>query len=692
MLADLIRVDVRMAPLIDAALGDLTQYIVVDGTRLAEQLALGDLALQGRVGIAPIPTATAEALPDPPQLTADRTVLGRADRFVDTDSRYSPLVQQLLGQTWCVESLSDALRLRAMLGEKEARARFVTRAGEVLEADGRLLAGPRQASLGLVSRRSELRALQAEIQELEPAWRQIDQRIGELQTAVSASVEGIAALTEQYDAAAAQLLSDRLASRGAAERVEAFERQLAELLAELQQRETQRQVKSELRRQQSELFAQAQTRTLELDQLCALQQQELAELEQLRQQALDRVTEVKVELARSEQRVDSLRGQLIRFQEDQRERARAVEETQSQMHLAETRQRQSERTILVAHAALAELLLRSEQLELQARQLTHERQRRIEARQLVQRELDELRSGQQQLDERRHALDLEIHRLLLERESLAQRVRDDYGVELAELDELADVAELPQNRDEIDQEIQDLRRRLSNMGAVNMTALEEIDSLEQRHEGLVAQFQDLVAAKESLVRIIHKINADSRRLFTESLEAIRANFQGIFRRVFGGGQADIVLEPGVDLLEAGIDIVATPPGKHSLGISLLSGGERALTAVTLLLAIFQYRPSPFCVLDEVDGPLDEANISRFVDVLNEFLSWTKFVVVTHSKKTMTAAHTLYGVTMQESGVSKRVSVQFEDVSEDGQIRSEAVNRESAASGDPPTGDDQLGAA
>ena len=144
---------------------------------------------------------------------------------------------------------------------------------------------------------------------------------------------------------------------------------------------------------------------------------------------------------------------------------------------------------------------------------------------------------------------------------------------------------------------------------------------------------------------------------------------------------------GVDILEAGIDIVATPPGKHSLGISLLSGGERALTAVTLLLAIFQYRPSPFCVLDEVDGPLDEANIGRFIDVLNEFLQWTKFVVVTHSKKTMTAATTLYGVTMQESGVSKQVSVQFDDVSEDGQISGDAVRQNSGLDDLPPAGPD-----
>jgi chromosome segregation protein len=141
----------------------------------------------------------------------------------------------------------------------------------------------------------------------------------------------------------------------------------------------------------------------------------------------------------------------------------------------------------------------------------------------------------------------------------------------------------------------------------------------------------------------------------------------LFRELFGGGFSDIVLEEGVDILESGIEIVARPPGKELRSISLLSGGEKTLTAVALLLAIFRSHPGPFCVLDEVDAALDEANIDRFIQVLREFLSATQFIIVTHSKKTMTCANTIYGVTMQESGVSKQVSVRFEDVSEDGQI-------------------------
>jgi chromosome segregation protein len=154
----------------------------------------------------------------------------------------------------------------------------------------------------------------------------------------------------------------------------------------------------------------------------------------------------------------------------------------------------------------------------------------------------------------------------------------------------------------------------------------------------------------------------------------------LFRKLFGGGQADIVLEQDVDILDSGIEIVARPPGKEPRNISLLSGGEKTLTCVALLLAIFQYRPSPFCVLDEVDAALDEANIERFAAVLQEFLVWTQFIVVTHSKKTMTCATTLYGVTMQESGVSKRVAVRFEDVSDDGHIRS-ALDGDAAGDAD-----------
>jgi chromosome segregation protein len=221
--------------------------------------------------------------------------------------------------------------------------------------------------------------------------------------------------------------------------------------------------------------------------------------------------------------------------------------------------------------------------------------------------------------------------------------------------------EIPENaQDEIDE----LRKKLGRLGNVNMEALAELQQLEARSVDLTTQFNDLNAAKKSLEEIIGKINIDSERLFNETFAVVRTHFQELFRKLFGGGMADIVLEDEKDILESGIDIIARPPGKELRSISLMSGGEKTLTAVALLMAVFQSKPSPFCLLDEVDAALDEANIGRFTAVLREFSGLSQFIVVTHSKKTMASADTLYGITMQESGISKQVTIRFEDWVED----------------------------
>src|SRR5205823_990688 len=175
----------------------------------------------------------------------------------------------------------------------------------------------------------------------------------------------------------------------------------------------------------------------------------------------------------------------------------------------------------------------------------------------------------------------------------------------------------------------------------NLDSLQELADLETRATTLQAQFDDLTAAKRSLEEIIGKINHDSRRLFGDTLASIRGHFQELFRKLFGGGQADIVLEDEADILESGIEIIARPPGKELRSISLMSGGEKTLTAVALLLAIFRSKPSPFCILDEVDAALDEANIGRLASVLREFLDRSQFILITHSKRTMVTADVLY---------------------------------------------------
>jgi chromosome segregation protein len=207
-------------------------------------------------------------------------------------------------------------------------------------------------------------------------------------------------------------------------------------------------------------------------------------------------------------------------------------------------------------------------------------------------------------------------------------------------------------------QVEALQKRIDEMGPVNLVAIEEYEETEQRHQFLSKQHDDLVQAKEQLHDVINRINVQTRQMFMETFEQIRENFRAMFTEVFGGGRADLILVDENDVLESGIDIMARPPGKQLQTISLLSGGEQTMTAVALLFSIYQVRPSPFCVLDELDAPLDESNINRFVKVLQRFLAHSQFIIITHNKRTIGMADVLYGVTMEEQGISKIVSVKF----------------------------------
>jgi chromosome segregation protein len=203
-----------------------------------------------------------------------------------------------------------------------------------------------------------------------------------------------------------------------------------------------------------------------------------------------------------------------------------------------------------------------------------------------------------------------------------------------------------------------VRSKIDSLGPVNTNALEEFEEAQQRYDFLNAQRHDLLDSIRDTEKAIHEIDGESRKRFAEAFEAININFREMFKTLFAGGVGEMRLSDAENASESGIDIVASPPGKKLQSVLLLSGGERALTAMALLMAIFKYQPSPFCVLDEVDAPLDEANTERLTKLIREMATNTQFVVITHSKRTMEAAQALYGVTMQELGVSKLVSVRF----------------------------------
>jgi chromosome segregation protein len=712
VVADFVQVGVEHAAAIDVALGDAAQWIVVDGgpDEIAALIAAAD-NLTGRVvavsDLGSIQDLSLKVMEDESsgpnteysvlstqhsekkpakwrpsratlsaiELTAEMVggvrVIARADKLIDCQERDRPLVTALLGRTFVVHSLADALRLRA---QAPAEARVVTLDGELVEERGAVAFGPRQTATSLVSRRSQLRAARLDLAVLDQQIADASRETQHLKREIERHEQTLQQLAGAARALDQQLLHEEAATRSLGQQLTRITQQrqtLEESLAAANERGTA--IEATLK-QASQDLAIAQAAAVEIQALIAGQDDELAELDRTRQAAAAEVTSAKVELARADQRVESLRLRLTQFEDDHRDRERAIGQVRAQLRQARQRGEAAELATLAASAAVALLAIEQQSLARQMEDCAVRREAALAERGRISDQLAGLRRRTQKLRDQQHQLELSAEQIRHERRSLADRLREDYGIDLAAATDQPSPQEA-EERAAAHAEIESLRRKINQIGAVNLDALEELDELEQRFATLSGQHKDLTEAKQSLERIIHKINADSRRLFLETLEAIRVNFQALYRKAFGGGKADIVLEEGVDVLDCGVEIIATPPGKPSFNNSLLSGGEKALTAVALLLAIFQFRPSPFCVLDEVDAPFDEANIGRFMDVLKDFLSWTRFILVTHSKKTMTAATTLYGVTMQESGVSKRVSVRFEDVTDDGHIRREALDRD-----------------
>ena len=271
--------------------------------------------------------------------------------------------------------------------------------------------------------------------------------------------------------------------------------------------------------------------------------------------------------------------------------------------------------------------------------------------QVFRRELDEERS-------KKSAAEVQLARLESELSHLKESCRNELQVEMESLTAEPLPALDAEALSAVEENYQQLKRKIEGMGPINMMALEEYEECRQRHDFLDVQKQDLLDSIRDTTQAIEEIDEVSQKQFTEAFEQIDMHFQAMFKMLFGGGQGMLRLTEAENPADRGVEIVAQPPGKKLQSVLLLSGGEKALTALSLLLATFRFKPSPFCVLDEVDAPLDEANIGRFASMVQQMSRDTQFILITHSKRTMSVAPVLYGVTMEEPGVSKIVSVKF----------------------------------
>ncbi len=308
-----------------------------------------------------------------------------------------------------------------------------------------------------------------------------------------------------------------------------------------------------------------------------------------------------------------------------------------------------------------------------------------------------LQAEHSQVEAALHALQLRQGELKVRLETLVQRTLEELQLDLPAKYQSLGAEGGPgyqpadMNWESVAEEIKVLKEKIQRLGNVNLDAITEGEELEKRAEFLSTQVADLTSSKKLLEGLIDEINTESSAAFEQTFNAVREHFQEMFRKLFGGGKADIFLETEVpaqkarqspdgepprmikvDVLDAGIEIIARPPGKQPVSISQLSGGEKTMTCVALLMSIFKSKPSPFCILDEVDAALDEANNQRFNQIVQEFLEMSQFIIITHSKRTMQIADVLYGVTMQEQGVSKRVAVKFDQVDAKGRITDTAA--------------------
>jgi chromosome segregation protein len=385
---------------------------------------------------------------------------------------------------------------------------------------------------------------------------------------------------------------------------------------------------------------------------------ELAAAREQMAELTEKRNDMRVAVASAEQKKISLSDAAGVLRRQREEMDAEFATAKNNIELDRERKARAESEIEKSRAEVERLYADQQTLQVEAQETEESRKGLVERLGEIRQRLTEKRRNTEEAGQAIGNLRVKLSELDAHVGDLISRAFDEMQMDLAELYTNYEHDEA-RNWDEVEAEINDLRGKIDRLGTVNLDAISQQEELQQRREYLGGQLEDIRQAQKQLEDLIRKINKESRERFIETFTAVRENFQTIFRKLFGGGKADIILTDPADVLESGIDVVARPPGKELRSISLLSGGEKTMAALAMIFSFFKAKPSPFCLLDEVDAALDEANTERYNALVTEFLEDTQFIMISHAKRTMAMASVLYGVTMQERGVSKRISVRFE---------------------------------
>jgi len=657
ILAETIETDVEYANAVEAALEGQTDALVINST----SRMLTDIEtiqeLDGRVNF--ICLDKIEPFVDKNDWSEFACVRGRLVEFVKFDGKYAPLAWKLLGKTLVVDSLKEAVELAERAGDE---FKFVTLKGEFLSADGMIKLGPLGRATGLISRKSRLRQLQetianiasevaaieSQIEKNNQTKAHLDELCKDLRTAV------YEANTEKMQVSSKLSVIEQNINRLRQE--EPLIVNEIDLMAEQIAQSVQKEYDSKQKLQ--ELEAVNNQRTAHIEEL----ETKYAEQKQQQQTQVNRLTDLKVALGQITEQSKALKQIIASLQSQIQENRTAAETTQEEIQNCSVQLAEAQRDILNSEAGVSELFVEKEKNQENSRLLHKEIERLLDERRQTEQLVRLRRAEKEETEQKINELKIELSQLEVKQQDLVERVQEQLQIDLAEAYENYSHEEV--DWDKVREEIAELRGKIERLGNVNIDAIDEQETLEKRHNFLSSQVQDLNSSRGQLQQLINRLNKKSRERFQQTFEEIRGHFQEIFRKLFGGGKADIILEEAEDILEAGIEVIARPPGKETRSISLLSGGEKSMTAIALLFAVFKTKPSPFCFLDEVDAALDEANNERFNMLLREFQKDSQFIIITHAKRTMSIADVLFGITMQIRGVSKKISVRFGEYDEE----------------------------
>ncbi len=668
VIAELIHVPEKYERAIEEALGASLQDIVVHTWKDAEQaIAYLKRERAGRATFLPLDTIRPARRPTIPQ---DKGVIGLAADLVETDARVRPAIDLLLNRTLVVQDLPTARRVLPRSGG----LRIVTLEGELVRSSGRVTGGEgKQARGGMLAREREWRELPHHLERVRQTLNALQQHIRQQETHLETQKRELKTYQEKHRALNRQLLHLRQNMREQENRISRLEGQIQaqeSLLRRLEEewatvQNEQEQIEKHIRELQTEqtsveqTLREAETHLHQLDdeetrERVAYLQSLRATLEGRLRSAQHLLDTLNQDIAHQSELIQSHETQIAELQQDIEQAQHELQRIQTQLQRVQNQLAEIEPPTRAAEERLShqkEKILELQQALDNERRLLHQEESHLTQIGLaVQRAEDALSRLRHQIEE-----DLGLVRLEESTEIYPSQAPLPFT---NEVETLPKITEIPAG---LEEDIRRIRIRLRNLGPINPDAPQEYEQLRERHDFLQSQVQDLTEASQDLKTAIKELDRLMQEEFKKTYQAVAREFKKYFQRLFGGGTARLTLTHPDDLNNTGIDIVARPPGKRTQSLAMLSGGERALTAAALIFAILTVSPPPFCVLDEVDAALDEANVGRFRDVLKELSQHIQFIVITHNRGTIEAADTIYGVSMGRDGASRVISLRLEEL-------------------------------